>query len=78
MKKKKSPTMKKIKRTVALINLAASLFTVIAAVYDLIPKYDKLEGIDSAELIAENTPFPDESTGEEKTALAEMNVENKE
>lgn len=58
MKKKKSPTIKKIKRVVTLVNLAASLFTVIAAVYDLIPKYEKLDGIDAAELIAENTPCP--------------------
>ncbi|MGN0468539.1 MAG: hypothetical protein ACI4GY_07445 [Acutalibacteraceae bacterium] len=51
MKNKKTPLNKKIKRITRIVNLAATVAVFAFAVYEHIPKYDKLDGVDVDKLI---------------------------
>ncbi|MGN1417961.1 MAG: hypothetical protein ACI4W6_01380 [Acutalibacteraceae bacterium] len=51
MKNKKTPLDKKIKRIVRLVNFAATVTVTAFAIYEHIPKYDKLDGVDIDKLI---------------------------
>lgn len=64
MKKTKSdnPLVKKIKKTYFTVKTIAIVIVVSKRIYDLVPKYETLEGVDGNKLIAARTAFINQKT----------------
>ena len=67
MKKKKKSFGRKINRTVMVVQFAVTAIVAAVTVYKMIPKADKIKGVDT-EVLIENCTTEDESSAEELKA----------
>ena len=65
MKKKKKSFGRKINRTVVFVQFAVTAIVAAVTVYKMIPKADKIKGVDT-EVLIENCTTEDVDTAEEE------------
>lgn len=66
MKKKKKSFGRKINRTVVFVQFAVTAIVAAVTVYKMIPKAEKIKGVDT-EVLIDNCTTVDESAAEEVT-----------